>query len=168
MLVIADSMILIHLAKITLLEATCDLFKQILIPVAVYRETVVEGKKKGYNDAYLINQLIKERKIKIEGVSRVSIRKLNRFNIQGGEAEAIALYQQMEADLIASDDDNVRNKKHLLKLNLVGTPSILYSLFSAKIIDKPKLKRSIDELRKIGWFSNAILDKVLMEVDKNE
>ena len=36
-----------------------------------------------------------------------------------------------------------------------------------EVIDKNKIEQCISELRKIGWFSNVVLDKILLEV-KNE
>lgn len=125
----------------------------------------MEGKEGGYADAHLIDQLIEDQEIKVGGVQkRDLIKKANEFNVQGGEAEALALYWQKKADLIASDDDNVRRKRHLLELKLIGTPVIILTLFKNTIITKEKLIQSINELRKIGWFSNAILDKILIEV----
>ena len=167
MLVVNDAMVLIHLAKITLLEISCNFFKEVMIPPLVYEETVKEGKKTGHADAILIEEIINRGKIKVRKVKKKQlIKKANNFNIQRGEAEAIALYWQEQAGRIASDDDNVRNKKELLEINLIGTPTILLALFQNKKIDMDKLKDSINELRKIGWFSNAVLDKVLMEAEK--
>ena len=169
MLVIADPMVLIHLARITLLKLSCNFFGQVIIPNLVYKETVVEGKRRGYADAHLISQLIEEQEINVEGVKdRGLIRKAHDFNIQRGEAEAVALYWLKKADLIASDDDNVRRKRYLLELDLIGTPALILTLFKNTIITKEKLIQSINELGKIGWFSNTVLDKILMEVEKNE
>ena len=93
------------------------------------------------------------------------IRKANQFSIQGGEAEVVALYWQEKADIIATDDDNVRKKRGILNLNIIGTPAILMKLYQEKCINKDKAKQCISELRKMGWFSSAILDKILMEVE---
>lgn len=46
----------------------------------------------------------------------------------------------------------------MLDLDLVGTPSILVDLFEAAAIDEGKLRRALDELRAIGWFSAGLLD----------
>lgn len=66
--------------------------------------------------------------------------------------------------MIATDDDNVRKKKNLLNIKVIGTPVIVLKLFKNKIIDKNKIEQCVSELRKIGWFSNIVLDKILMEV----
>lgn len=162
-----DAMILIHLAKITLLETVCDFFEQAIIPEMVFGETVKTGKQKRYPDALLIKNMIKAGKIKVKKVNKKwLIKKANDFNIFGGEAEAAALYWQENADLIATDDDNVRNKKEVLEIKLIGTPAVILSLFRNKKIEAKKAESSINKLRKIGWFSSQVLDKVLMEVEK--
>jgi len=167
MLIVNDAMVLIHLAKITLLEKSCDFFGDVLIPELVFDETVKAGKEKGFEDAMIIEKIIKEKKIKVKKVKKKDfIKKLNNFNVFGGEAESVALYWQEQADLIACDDDNVRKKKELLEINLIGTPSVILALYKSKKIQSEKAIQSLNKLRKIGWFSNEVLDRVLLEVRK--
>ena len=52
---VKDSMVLIHLAKITLLEKSCNLFK-VMIPSLVYEETIIDGKRLFKEDALLIEK----------------------------------------------------------------------------------------------------------------
>lgn len=164
MLVVKDAMVLIHLAKLSLLESACRHFGAVLIPSGVYEETVDAGRERGYPDAEIIDDAVDAGVIEVAHVDGSSlIDRANRFNIQGGEAEAVALYWEREADLLASDDDNVRRKRELLNLDLIGTPSILLDLYDAARIDAEKLGRAIDELRSIGWFSAPVLDKIELE-----
>jgi predicted nucleic acid-binding protein len=71
--------------------------------------------------------------------------------------------EKEKADFLATDDDNVRKKGEILNIKIIGTPAIIYKLFKEKIIGKDKLNSSINKLRKIGWFNNSVLDKILME-----
>jgi predicted nucleic acid-binding protein len=165
-MIIKDAMVLIHLAKISLLEKSCDHFRNIMIPDEVYGE-VLKGEPKGYEDIIVIKGLIEKDKIKVKNIrNKKLMEKANSFNIFRGEAEALALYWQEKADLLATDDDNVRKKKLILNINLIGTPAIILKLFRSKSIDRKKFIQSINELRKIGWFHQAVLDKLLMEVKK--
>jgi len=169
MLVVKDSMVLIHLAKITLLETACTYFGSVEIPEKVFNETVIIGKEKGHEDAVLIESAIKSGAIKVRKVKKPElVKKANDFSIHGGEAEALALYWQEKADLLATDDDNVRRKKEFLDLKLIGTPAIILRLFNSKKIDSKKTKQSVTKLRKIGWFSSEVTDRILNEVEKNE
>ncbi len=163
-MIIKDSMVLIHLAKITLLETSCDYFGKVFIPDKVRDEVL----KDGHYDAKIIEDLIAKNKIHVKGVKNQSlIRRANEFNIQKAEAEAVALYWELRADFIATDDDNVRKRREILRLNVIGTPAIMLKLFREKKINKIKLEESMKKLKEIGWFSNTIWDKIRLEVDKN-
>lgn len=164
MIIVKDAMVLIHLAKLSILEKSCDYFKNVIIPNLVYEEI---NKYKDYPDANIINSLIKSKRISVKNIKNINlIKKANEFNIQHGEAEALALYWQENADLLATDDDNIRKKKELLNIKLIGTPAIILILYNKKIIDKDKASLSIETLRDIGWFSNALLDSIIMEVNQ--
>lgn len=163
-MIVKDAMVLIHMAKLSLLKTSCDFFGDVIIPSKVREETVVKGKEKGFPDAVLIEEIIEDGSIQVIEVGEERlIERANEFNIQGGEAEAVALYWEKDADFLATDDDNVRSKKALLELNIIGTLSILLKLFKKEKIGATKLERSLDTLREIGWFSSAVLDRAAME-----
>ena len=156
-------MILIHLAKMTLLDTSSDYFGEVFVPEQVKKEVL----NPIYPDAKIIEASFASGKIKVRAVkNKKLIERANEFNIQRGEAEAVALYWEMNADLIATDDDNVRKKRDVLRLNIIGTPAIILRLFKEKKINRPKLEESIRKLREIGWFSNTIWDKIRLEADK--
>ena len=162
-MIIADTMVVIHLAKITLLQTACGHFKPLVIPEAVHQE-ILAGKKKGYADAVVIEELLQAKKLEVRRVrDKKLLKRAEEFNVQRGEAEALALYWQEEADQLASDDDNLRKKSILLDVRLIGTPAIVLRLYREKLLSKDKLTGSLQTLRKIGWFSSTVIDKILME-----
>ena len=164
-MIVKDAMVIIHLAKITLLEKSCDYFKEVIIPELVHSETVKMEDK--YTETIIIKDLVERGIIKVKKVANRSLmEKANQYNIQRGEAETVALYWQEKSDFLATDDNNVRKKNILLNLNLIGTPSIIFRMYKKNIIDKKKFETSLSELRKVGWFSNAIIDRLLLEVSK--
>lgn len=168
MLVIKDAMILIHLSKIGLLEKACNFLGTVVIPKKVYNEMIKAGRKRNYPAAVLIGEIIEKGDIEVKKVSEDNlIKKAKSFNIQGGEAEAVALYWEENADLLATDDDNVRRKKELLNLSLIGTPVIILKLYENKVLKKSKFKRALEELKEIGWFSNAVIDQVRLNGDQD-
>ncbi|HLD97542.1 MAG TPA: hypothetical protein VI934_04315 [Candidatus Nanoarchaeia archaeon] len=162
MLAVKDATVLIHLAKISLLEKSCVHFKKVIIPKLVYKE-VRKGIEKGYADAVVVVDAVKRKLISIKKARGRLVRKCNSFSIYGGEAEAVALYWQEKASILATDDDNVRKKAAIISVNVAGTPAILLKLVEKGYISKEKFKESVSELRKVGWFSDAVLDKALME-----
>lgn len=162
-MIVKDATVVIHLAKTTLLETSCGYFKPVVIPEEVQRE-ILEGKKKGYEDVEVVEELVQAGKLRVKHVrDKKLLKRAEEFNVQGGEGEALALYWQEKADYLASDDDNLRKKSLLLNLKLIGTPAIILRLYQEKRIDRDKLQASLQALRKIGWFSNAVIDKILME-----
>lgn len=163
-MIVKDSMVIIHLAKITLLEKSCECFKKVIIPIAVYRE-IIKGKEKGFEDIKIIEELIAKNKIELKEVkNKRLVEKAQDYNIQRGEAEVVALYWEERADYIATDDDHVRKKAPILNLTIIGTPAIIISLYKKQKITREKYLQSINELKKIGWFTNQIIDKMKMEV----
>jgi len=162
-MIVKDAMVLIHLAKITLLEKSCEYFREVIMPLMVYDE-IIKGKDKGYGDVIIIENLIKMNKIKINKIKDETLmQKAREFNIYRGEAEALALYWQENADILATDDDNVRKKKLLLNISVISTPAIIMNLYKKQKITKEKYLDSISSLRKIGWFTNQVLDRMKME-----
>ena len=162
-MLILDTMVAIHLAKMTLLENACDHFKPVAIPHAVHDE-ILAWRKKGYEDIRVVEALFKAGKLHRKRLrNKALLKRAWEFNVQRGEAEALAFYWQEKATYLASDDDNLRSKRLLLDVKLIGTPAIILTLYQAKRIDKDKLHDSLRELRKIGWFSSAVIDRILME-----
>src|SRR3989344_4344073 len=156
MLIVKDSMIIIHLAKTLLLEDSCKFFGEVIIAKLVYEE-IMRGEKEHNEDILEIKKTLKNKLIRIKQVRDNSlIQKANQYNIYRGEAEAVALYWQEKADLLATDDDNVRKKKDVLSIQLVGTPAIIMRLFQSKRIEKNAYLLAIKKLKEIGWFSSRV------------
>lgn len=162
-MIVMDSMVLIHLAKVSLLEKSCEYFKKVLIPEEVQKE-VLKGKEKGYEDYKLVQELIRSKKLVVEKVKdKRLLHRAYEFNVKRGEGEALALTWQENADFLATDDDTVRKRAHLLNVRLIGTPAVMLALYRKGYMDRDKLRQSLNELRKIGWFSNSVIDKILLE-----
>lgn len=88
--VVSNSSPLIHLAKIGKLDLLRSFFSEVLVPEAVYKECVVEGK--GKDDATKISKAkwIRVRKIKDEKLKRALMVELDE-----GEAEAIVPWKSL-------------------------------------------------------------------------
>lgn len=167
-MLVKDAMVVIHLAKMTLLQASCAAFGPVLIPPRV-RDEVLAGKEQGYPDAAILEDHLQAGDIEVvdlgpEGDRALS--DLDRLSVRGGEAEAVALCWQEDIERLATDDDNVRDKQEILRIRCVGTPALLLSLYKRGAIDRPKLSRALDTLERIGWFSQPVLDKIRMEAER--
>ncbi|MBI2672200.1 hypothetical protein HYX16_04665 [Candidatus Woesearchaeota archaeon] len=167
MRVVKDAMVLINLAKTTIIAASCNYFKEVFISKKVFEEAVSAGKAKNMPDAYIIEDLVKNEKIKVEAVKNEKyLKMINEFNIYGGEAESLALYNEKKLDLLISDDDNLRKKKEIFNAKIIGSLAVILKLRQSNNINKNKFMDIIKKMREIGWFSNSVLDKVLLEGEK--
>ena len=88
MRVVSNSTPLIFLAKIGKLDLLEKIFDSVQIPNEVYLEVVVEGKEKGYSDAFLVGNLIEKRVI---SKNDVQIKALKGMPLGKGELGAIEL-----------------------------------------------------------------------------
>lgn len=87
----------IKLAKADSLESLC-LFADCYLPTQAFTE-ILKGKEKMFEDAFIIERLVKENKIKVLHALGVQKRFLG-----GGETMALALFRKLGADAIISDD----------------------------------------------------------------
>lgn len=159
-------MVLIHLAKMALLGTSCQVFGPIKVPPRV-RDEVLAGKEKGYPDAVVVERHLDEGDLHVVDLAPAAqedLDELDKLSVRGGEAHAIALCWQEGIDRLATDDDNVRSKQEILGVQCVGTPAILLGLHKRGAIGHEKVDRGLDVLERVGWFSQAVLDKVRMEV----
>ena len=163
MIFVKDASVLINMSKLTLLNASCEYFGNVKVPEMVFNEVMV-GKDRGFPDAEIFSEAVKNRMIEVLKADRDLVRKANMFGIYKGEAEAVAVCWQ-NSGMLASDDYNVRKKEHLIGLSVTGTPAMLLELRKEKKIGHEKFRKSISLLRKNSWFGSAILDKVLVEAN---
>lgn len=161
-------MILIHLASGSVLKEACAMFGRVIIPQAVHREVVEKGIEKGRADAHVVERLERSGELGVVAVKEKKLMaELARYGLRGGELEAVALYFQENADLLATNDDKVRSLHLALRLNLVSSPEIIAMMVKRKAIAKERALQCLSQLRKTGWFSPDVLDLIIEEVRKN-
>jgi len=167
MLAVKDSMILIHLAKMHILNDSCKYFGKIIIPTKIYEETVVIGKQKGHPDALIIEKAITSDLIKIKEVrNKKKVSDLKIFGLHLGEAEAVALYFQEQAHFLATDDDTCRRNRIILGINIIGSPAIVLALFRKGAIARRKVLDCVSTLETIGWFDSEVINEMRRQIDK--
>ncbi len=167
MLIVKDSMILIHLAKMQILTDSCRYFGNVLIPTKVYAETVTKGKEKGHPDALIIEKTIATNLIKIKEVrNKKRVDNLKIFGLHLGEAEAVALYFQEKAQFLATDDDTCRRNRIILGINIIGSPAIVLALFKKGMITRHKALDCVSALETIGWFDTEVMHDMKRLIEK--
>ncbi len=155
MTLIADASPLILLGKISLLTKLLEKNK-LIIPEKVYLE-VIKGKEKGFLDAFLVERLVKEGKIKIEKVDKKIYEKIWKlFGLWAGEAEALGLALKTKCPLI-TDDKKCLNASKATNIKVITSLDVVISLFKKKQIDKNKALKALRMLEEYGWYKNDII-----------
>jgi predicted nucleic acid-binding protein len=150
--VVSNTTPIISLLKIGKLEILKDLYDEIYIPQEVFNE-IEAGKQKKY---YL--NLLAFEWIKIEQIQdRKSIAYF--LDLDKGEAEAIVLATESEADLILLDESLGRFHAKHAGLRVTGTIGILVKAKKQGLISE--LKPLILELKEIvDWLSESLIERI--------
>lgn len=154
--VVSNTTPIISLLKLNRLEILKDLYGQVRIPLAVYQE-IEAGKSKGYYqdlsqiDWVLISKVANEPAVK------------SFPDLDAGEAEAIVLAIETNADLILLDERLGRFHAKHAGLNVTGTIGILIRAKKQNLIKE--LKPLLTELtEKEVWISDKLKQKILNQV----
>ena len=153
--VISNASPLIGLCKIDLLYVLKELWREVTIPEAVYREVVVDGKgKPGSN---VIENACKDW-IKVVAVkNRHEVEALQAI-LDKGESEVIALGQELKADLLLLDNKEPRLFAKGIDLDVIGTVGIIRLAWEKELIEDPV--KQIHHLRLNGfWIHDEIVEQ---------
>jgi uncharacterized protein len=156
--VVSNTSPILNLAIIGKLSLLRDQFGDILIPEAVLDELRVEEDLPG---SRTIRDALRIGWIRIEAVKLYPLVRSMQRDLDKGEAEAIALAIQLNADWILIDEREGRKAVKSMDLKVVG---VLGVLLKAKREGKlGSLKQAIDSLReKAGFYVRAELQRAIM------
>lgn len=149
MKVVSNSSPLIVLAKLNKLKILKEKFDEIFIPSEVYKEVVIGGRYK--------ERRIRDSKIKTEEVKDRRSVDLLSLLLDRGEAEAIILAEEINADILLMDDKKARKIAKQRGLNIRGTLSLL-----TEDVKREDLPEIFKELEDVGFrLSNKLKDKIM-------
>ena len=158
MSIVSDSSALINLARIGGLDLLQQLYKVITIPEAVWHEVVVSGAGQPGSDIVKDATWIKTRAVTNKDLVRALQQELD-----AGEAEAIALAQEIGAELLLMDDHLGRQTARYLGLHYTGLIGVLIEAKGKGLISS--VKPEIEKLRDIAGFriSDTLYHRVLYD-----
>jgi predicted nucleic acid-binding protein len=153
--VVADASTLIGLSRIKRLNLLRDLYGEVVIPQSVYDEVVIESKHG--------SEEIKTAKyLKVEKVADSKVVELFLGYLGRGEAEALTLSKEKEADIILIDEKKARKVARRAGFEVVGVLGLLLAAKNMALI--PAVKPFIEELNKQGFrLSKKVTERVLKE-----
>ena len=158
--VVSNSSPLIHLGKISLLDLLAEQFGRILIPRAVWREAVEEGRDEPDAKAIAAASWIKVEEVHSSPLLTTLLALLDK-----GEAEAIVLALEVGADLILLDESDARRVAELYDLQKTGSLGVLIKAKRQGRIQS--LKVYLDQLRSTGFYLSAkVYNEVLEAVNE--
>jgi len=132
------------------------LFHTVLIPKSVYEEVVVEGKRKGFVDAEIVEKAVKDGWIKVVEFDE----------IERGEAEAIELALRKSLNLLV-DDSTARVIASSLGIKPIGSLRVLYLAVKNGLISKDVARKTLNLMINKGFrLSIEVYSRFLEELER--
>jgi uncharacterized protein len=159
-IVISDTSVITNLAAIQQLDLLPQLYDLVLIPTAVYAELVdLDFAVPGTLEVQSA-QWIEIRKV----TNQAEVDRLrNVTRLDPGESEAIALVQELNADLLLIDERRGRAEANRLGLRITGLLGILVEAKSRRLV--PQVKPLMDTLIASSEFRvSAALYKQILDI----
>jgi predicted nucleic acid-binding protein len=161
-IVISNASPLIALSRINRLPILKLLWKEIVIHEAVYREVVVDGE--GKTGADTISTACKDW-IKVVPVTNIQEVETLKAVLDEGEAEVIALGQELEAKLLLLDNREPRLFASAANLSLIGTVGIIKLAWRKGLIEEPLIE--LQKLKLNGfWITDSLIARIREEINR--
>lgn len=159
---VSDSSTLIHLARLGRLELLREFYDRVLIPPAVWEEVVEQGH--GRAGAREVEKAAQAGWLQIKAPTNDLLLRLLKSELDNGEAEAIALAVEQEAEVILLDESPARQRADVYRLQKTGVVGLL---IRAKVEGKiASLRQELDRLRQDAgfWISENLYQRALQSV----
>lgn len=159
----SDADALIKIGKAGFLEVLAEEAELIVGP-EVYREAVIEGKSRGYADAYGLEQIVDAHVRVTDKVSesQAQVERLAKeLAIGAGEREALNLYLQEAADAILSDDRLFLGALDRLEIAYLTPAAALLWLVERGSLPREDALQALENLRPLirgGQYKAALAD----------
>lgn len=159
MRIVSNASPLINLARIGKLDLLRELYGELIIPEAVWHEVVVEGAGQPGADQVKASHWIKS-----QAVTNRQLQQALRQELDAGEAEAIALAVELNAELLLMDEHLGREVARHLGLRYTGLIGVLIEAKHKGITGS--VKPQLDSLRDIAGLH--ISDTLYLRILKDE
>jgi predicted nucleic acid-binding protein len=162
--VVSDTSVLIHLARINRFELLRRLFSEITVPESVWRETVLEGE--GQPGSSELREARRSDWARVVSVTETDTSQRLHQMLDTGEADALALASQIGADLILLDEAAARKQAEGLELRKTGTIGLLLRAKRDGLIDE--VRPELEALRATSfWIDDPLYQRVLRAADES-
>ena len=152
------------LAKLGQLELLSQLFGQVHLPTAVYREVGIRGKQRGYPDAQQVQMAIHRQQLRVVGVAVTDLPSdITTLSLDPGEKEAIYLAQSEADSLVLLDDWKVREEAKARGLKARGTLGVIVQGYRANLINFDEVEALFEGIISHDqiWIAEGLCRQVL-------
>jgi len=149
---IFDATPLIYLGKINFIQKIAHFPEEKYTPESVYKEVVVEGKKSGQPEAFIIENMINTGIIKIRAPADNQYLSHLKENpkIHKGDAEVLALAYELEG-IALLDDEKARGMAEIEGIEHHGTIYLLLKMMTIGLVTKEETLDGLNEMIHEGW-----------------
>lgn len=141
--VVSDTSPITNLAAIGQLDLLRQLYKVVVIPAAVYAELTRPPASVGADEA------IRGVWIQVRAASRLNLSRIEKYGLDRGETEAIALAIDLAADQTLIDERRGRNVASEVGISFTGVVGVLILSKRRGLI--PEVRTLLDDLRQLGF-----------------
>ena len=162
-MIVFDASTLILLAKINMLDLFFSHVQDgACIPKKVRSEVTAEESE----ETPVIIRCIEDGKITVAKIKNATLaQKLSDdFNIDAGEAEALALAIETNASIVATDDRNAIRACKVLKLDFITAVAVLIRAVEKGLIEKEEGLARLHKLQSVGRYSKAIIENAEQQI----
>jgi predicted nucleic acid-binding protein len=162
--VVADAGPLMVLAKLNLLHLLKQLYGRVHFPRSVYEEVVIEGIRRGFEDAHTLQLFLSQEDWKPTEVKDVPD-DLASLHLDRGERESIALALALQG-LLLIDEEQGRQEARQRGVTVRGTLGVLIQAYHSGLITANQLRfyfGQIEERTDI-WISPTLCHRLLQKV----
>lgn len=165
---VSDSDVLIHIAKLNLLNLLKGQFSKIFISEIVYNECVTQGISSKKADAYILKDFLKLELFQIEKVKKKVFEEYkSKYKIHEGESSIIALALKFDANFCLSNEIKVRNAIKSEGLKAVGTLGIILKGYNLNQINKKQCLKILNNIKKRSSefrFHRKIIETIITTI----
>jgi predicted nucleic acid-binding protein len=162
---------LIVLGKLNRLGLLVDLFPELRVPQAVYREVVTEGLARAMPEALTVKLFLEQRALPLVGVSQSALDRYSPpIELGAGEREVLTLAQNLSGSQVLLDDEEARTEARRLGLTAKGTLGLLVEAYRRELLPLGELRLLLAEIavRPDIWISAKLCHQVLSMIEAEE
>jgi predicted nucleic acid-binding protein len=133
---------------------------KVLIPKAVYMESVEKPKQMKFLDAFDVERQIETGKIIVEKIENINEKNklMSNLRIHEGEAEAIVLFREKDADLLGIDEKRIIKIARMFNMEYITILIFIIQCFESKRLSKKIALLKLEKLQNLGYYKPHLIE----------